>query len=256
MIEVDLMDIVEGTIKHHGSHLIVPYEGGDVRYISKQEKSEWETVQIHFHSPSEHQINNLTFDTEMHVVLNNKPINDQLLVFGILFELDEKAEDIEFLDSLDIEDMVNTEEKELEEIPLQKFIDSIKDKPKFNYKGSLTSPPCTEIVEWFVLEDPVKINQKQLNDFQVLWEKNPDFASGIGNNRNIQALNRREVILTHQNEPKLSFILAWTFGLLLFVSLVVIMAMCCIKPKKDDDSLLDDQKEEILMKDLNSSRSD
>jgi carbonic anhydrase len=53
-----------------------------------------------------------------------------------------------------------------------------------HYEGSLTTPPCTQNVEWNVMDDPQPISKAQLQLFTSKWEKNMKFAGGNGNNRN------------------------------------------------------------------------
>ena len=52
-----------------------------------------------------------------------------------------------------------------------------------NYMGSLTTPTCSEIVEWNVINDPQPISPAQLNFFKTKWASNSTFAGGRGNNR-------------------------------------------------------------------------
>jgi carbonic anhydrase len=33
----------------------------------------------------------------------------------------------------------------------------------FHYHGSLTTPPCTETVSWFVMEETIKVSRKQID---------------------------------------------------------------------------------------------
>lgn len=35
-------------------------------------------------------------------------------------------------------------------------------RPYFHYTGSLTTPPCTEELDWFVMMDPVLISDHQV----------------------------------------------------------------------------------------------
>lgn len=38
----------------------------------------------------------------------------------------------------------------------------------YTYHGSLTTPPCSEIVTWFVFDTPVEASQEQINRFAPL----------------------------------------------------------------------------------------
>ena len=52
----------------------------------------------------------------------------------------------------------------------------------YRYQGSLTTPPCSEIVTWLVLKQPVEISKLQISRFLEI----------IGTNaRPVQALNNR-----------------------------------------------------------------
>jgi len=53
------------------------------------------------------------------------------------------------------------------------------------YMGSLTTPPCSEGVNWFVLDEPVTVGQAQLEKF----------ATAISaNSRPLQPVNNRLVL--------------------------------------------------------------
>ena len=54
----------------------------------------------------------------------------------------------------------------------------------FMYRGSLTAPPCTEGVTWFVLKTPIEISAEQIEAFAKLY---PNDA------RPVQPLNGRVV---------------------------------------------------------------
>ncbi|HMD48261.1 MAG TPA: carbonic anhydrase family protein, partial [Bryobacteraceae bacterium] len=42
----------------------------------------------------------------------------------------------------------------------------------YTYMGSLTAPPCTESVVWFVLKTPVEISRAQLAAFAKIYPRN------------------------------------------------------------------------------------
>ena len=40
----------------------------------------------------------------------------------------------------------------------------------FNYTGSLTTPPCSEIVNWIVLKTPIEISKSQIDRFTSIFK--------------------------------------------------------------------------------------
>ncbi len=55
----------------------------------------------------------------------------------------------------------------------------------YTFSGSLTTPPCTEGVSWFVLEKPVTISNKQVATFAAIYPYDE---------RPTQSLNGRTVL--------------------------------------------------------------
>ena len=55
----------------------------------------------------------------------------------------------------------------------------------YNYSGSLTTPPCSEGVNWMVLKNPVEVSAKQVAAFMSVIHRNV---------RPVQPLNGREII--------------------------------------------------------------
>jgi len=46
------------------------------------------------------------------------------------------------------------------------------DRGYWTYTGSLTAPPCTEGVRWYVYQEPVAISPGQIKEFQTLFRVN------------------------------------------------------------------------------------
>jgi carbonic anhydrase len=55
-------------------------------------------------------------------------------------------------------------------------------KALFRYKGSLTTPPCSEVVDWNVFEQPIEVAEADIKAFQAIFSMNA---------RPLQPVNRR-----------------------------------------------------------------
>lgn len=60
------------------------------------------------------------------------------------------------------------------------------DRGYWTYKGSLTTPPCTEGVQWFVLENEIALSREQLRAFAAIFKMNSRPLQGK-NGRRIEA---------------------------------------------------------------------
>jgi len=45
-------------------------------------------------------------------------------------------------------------------IDVKLLVDGLSNRRIYHYAGSLTTPPCSEIVEWIVVDDPQSISQE------------------------------------------------------------------------------------------------
>ncbi|NAS12945.1 carbonic anhydrase [Poritiphilus flavus] len=123
--------------------------------------SDYDLLQFHFHANSEHTVDGNYSPLEAHLVHRNA--FGSLSVIGVLFEIG--AENT-FLDQFLSE--LPTEEGEMYiDADLEYLASGLlpANKSYYNYDGSLTTPPCSEIVEWIVMENPVEISQAQLDVF-------------------------------------------------------------------------------------------
>lgn len=131
--------------------------------------------QIHFHSPSEQKIDGRSFPLEAHLV--HKSETGNLAVIAILFELGKE--------NMVLKSIFSNFPKQIGGQFITKFDASAlvkKNKAYFNYLGSLTTPPCSEGVDWYVLKDHDTLSVKQIEEFQKHY---------FQNNRPIQQTNGR-----------------------------------------------------------------
>jgi len=160
---------------------------------------EFEAIQFHFHAPAEHTINGGQYELELHIVHqmteeSAKKANTTryLAVVGVFFELtkDFNATPNAFIDALNLPNVgaeFNLNMNDLLGRELKNMMTF------YAYKGSLTTPPCSQTVNWYLFERPLKITQTQLNQFNLRWKDNINFACGHGNNRPTQPLYQRAV---------------------------------------------------------------
>jgi len=59
-------------------------------------------------------------------------------------------------------------------------------KHAFTYAGSLTTPPCSEGINWYVLEEPIAASESQIMALEDFYH---------GNIRHVQDLNGKTVII-------------------------------------------------------------
>lgn len=137
--------------------------------------------QFHFHTPSEHQIDGKNLPMEMHMV--HQSDDQSLAVVSILFEEGKVANEniAQIVANLP---SAKGESNHVESMSLNLQAHLPKDNQAYHYLGSLTTPPCSESVQWLVLRNTAKVTTDQV----------AAIASKIGpNNRPVQGLNGRTV---------------------------------------------------------------
>jgi carbonic anhydrase len=136
--------------------------------------------QFHFHRPSEHTINGANFPMEAHFVHANAAGN--LAVVGVLMTTGRTNKAFNTI-VLTMPNRTGSQVKAEASVDPNAFLP-----PKRNYyryAGSLTEPPCSETVDWFVLSDPIQVSEADINSFARLYPKNA---------RPVQSDNRRFVL--------------------------------------------------------------
>ena len=140
-------------------------------------------VQFHFHAPSEHTVDGEHFPMEMHFVHQAK--DDALAVVGVLIDEGTENPGIAPLWS-QLAEAPGTETTV--QIPAE-FVDHIFPGDAsgiYHYDGSLTTPPCSEGVKWYLRKTPTQFSKDQIAAFTAIYDHN---------NRPVQALNDRTLHL-------------------------------------------------------------
>ncbi|XXG45473.1 hypothetical protein AAC387_Pa02g0547 [Persea americana] len=157
--------------------------------------TDYELIQCHWHSPSEHIVNSHRLDLEVHMV--HQSSDGKIAVIGVLYKIDEifLRED-PFLGELraPLDVLVNGTVNETVAGVVDPY-DLIMDggSEYYRYMGSLTTPPCTEDVVWTVLKEPC-IRPVSFDQVKKLRDAVHDYARS--NARPIQQFNGRELLLS------------------------------------------------------------
>ena len=153
------------SIVDNGHTVEVKYlEGGAMTILGQR----YELVQFHFHRPAEEVVNGKRYDMVAHLVHKNS--KGQLAVVAVLLTLGEENRFIQTLwNHMPIEKKKPIEPPTAK-VDLAKFLPA--NKAYFHYMGSLTTPPCTEGVAWYILQSPVEVSAGQVEVFSKMYANN------------------------------------------------------------------------------------
>lgn len=185
-----------------------------VLLVKNNTKYQFDIVNIHYHCESEHHVDGHEYKCEMHLVHKRTSPTDQgddkiYLVIGVFLETKSGQAASPILPTsgtLDLSVLF---------YPNQWF---------YYYEGGLTTPPCSEQVNWLVMKDPVYVSEQQIKDLDswikdyVVKEANSHSEEPYdqtGNDRDVQMIGDRKVYgitsLASRYFNLCKFILAFTF---------------------------------------------
>jgi carbonic anhydrase len=164
---------------NNGHSIQVNCEPGSTVTIDGQE---YKLVQFHFHAPSEHTVKGQFYDMELHLVHKND--RDEIAVVGVFMKKGQPNKLIQVIwdnipKEIDKENIVSN-------ISINPSGLLPKNQKYYHYYGSLTTPPCTEGVNWSVMTTPIEVSAEQIEKFKSVM--------GFENNRPVQPLNKRFVL--------------------------------------------------------------
>uniref|UniRef100_A0A672IAG5 protein-tyrosine-phosphatase n=1 Tax=Salarias fasciatus TaxID=181472 RepID=A0A672IAG5_SALFA len=174
----------------------------------KAEKMEFHWGQSNGSAGSEHSINGRKFPVEMQIYLYNSDDFDSLsaaikerriiAAMAVFFELGQK--DNPAVDPIiqGLKGVVHHEkETNLRSFILRDLLPSSVDS-YYRYTGSLTTPPCSKVVEWIIFSRPVYVSHSQLEAFySIFTTEQQDHVKSVeylrNNFRPLQDLDSRKV---------------------------------------------------------------
>lgn len=141
---------------HPGSYIVADGIRYDLQYFD-------------FHHPSEEAVKGKLADMDVHLV--HKSADGKLAILAVRFSVD-RGDPNAIMAAIweHLPATAGGEEKIDAMINPGGFLPG--DRGYWTYMGSLTAPPCTEGVRWFVFEQPVSMSLTQLRSFTALFRMN------------------------------------------------------------------------------------
>ncbi len=141
----------------------------------------YDLVQFHFHHPSEHTIDGIPAEMEIHFV--HRAMNGALAVLGVMVHAGAGNSTLETVWRAMPAKPGDTTKTDIQLQPsglLPRHATS------YRYAGSLTTPPCSEVVSWVVYRQAITASPEQIARFAALFPNNA---------RPVQPQNRRKLLL-------------------------------------------------------------
>ncbi|XP_048526349.1 putative carbonic anhydrase 3 [Dendroctonus ponderosae] len=196
-------------------------------------KGVYEFGQLHFHwGPndtigSENQIDHHSFPLEMHVVmfntaygLENAPkIAGGLTVLSFLTSLSplNNHQYDKFENGLHhVEQLLSA--NTMQNVGSLDDLTTTQRRTYFTYEGSLTTPPCSEVVTWIEFVKTIPLSKAQVNSFRMIDTKKGRLTH---NYRPIQPINDRRIFYQNSSQSNLQGSLAPAMALLAALFLLI-----------------------------------
>ena len=165
------------TIVNNGHTIQVNFAEGSTLSVGNDR---FALLQFHFHRPSEHRIRGKSFPMEAHFVHRNAA--GGLAVIGVLMASGRGNPVFNKV-------VTTMPAKEGPAVPADAAIDPNGMLPArrsyYRYEGSLTTPPCSETVDWLLLAQPITVSEGDIAAFAKLYAMNA---------RPVQKIDRRFVL--------------------------------------------------------------
>ena len=140
-------------------------------------------LQFHFHTLSEHTIDQKHSVMELHAVFQDASSN--YAVIGVLFRIGKANPFLAKILSAGLPQKTTSSTVTVSDLNLANAFTDLSS--YYTYPGSLTTPPCSETVTWLLLRQQAELTASQLEEFRKV----------LGNDfRPVQPLNNRVVRVT------------------------------------------------------------
>lgn len=142
----------------------VNYSAGNGNFLFAEDKR-YELTQFHFHRPSEETIQGKHYDMVAHFMLQA----DDGKIAGVAVFLKAGRANATVRELWAHMPMTAGKEQEIPGVEVNPAGLLPRDMAYYMYMGSVTAPPCTEGVKWFVLKTPAEVSTEQIRAFAKLY---------------------------------------------------------------------------------------
>lgn len=154
------------TLENNGHTIMVHVDPGS--YIIAN-GVRYDLVQFHFHHPGEEAVKSKITDMDIHLV--HKSADGKLAVIAVRLTMDMGNPNATLATLWEhLPATIGATEKVINMVNPEGLLPA--DRGYWTYVGSLTAPPCTEGVRWFVLEQDLSISREQLRAFAAVYKLN------------------------------------------------------------------------------------
>lgn len=140
----------------------------------------FELKQFHFHTPSENYLKGKQYPLEAHFV--HATDKGELAVVAVMFDVGPRS-------NSELTTLLASIPDDGQKVALKEALNPVdllpRDREYYRFNGSLTTPPCSEGVRWFAMQEPQTNSKAQTEKLQAV----------MGNNaRPLQPLNARLIL--------------------------------------------------------------
>lgn len=141
---------------------------------------DYKILQFHFHTPSEETVDGKAYPINAHLV--HKSADGKLGVIGVFFKEGKENPALKGIFSA----LPKSESKSALKSKFNAADLLPSSMANYSYAGSLTTPPCSEEVSFFILKTPIDMSASQLDAFKKVFSMNARPVQPL-NGRTIQA---------------------------------------------------------------------
>ncbi|KKY37684.1 putative periplasmic alpha-carbonic anhydrase [Diaporthe ampelina] len=209
-LAVNIPDFAQGaTFENLGTTVEIVGEGGSMTLASKNQTFQFQ--QFHFHLPSEHLDNGTSMAMEMHMVFASE--DGQIAVMGVYLDINDPAaaaaagvapaaaRPTKRQAAAVASEMLSTVFGAVGKIStpgtatktpafaMSGLVSMLAGTTFRSYSGSLTTPPCSEGVNWFVATEPLTISVESYKAARDVIGQNARFAQNAPGEQNVLSMS-------------------------------------------------------------------